>query len=106
VAAAEQGLIEPKMSILEPDFEPMEYDEDFEVPAAWALIPPADFSHAAHLRWLECSSCHPDVFKVEKEGTEHMLMKHILEGKFCGACHMNVAFPLDDCKGCHPAMKY
>jgi hypothetical protein len=33
-------------------------------------------------------------------------MKHILDDKFCGACHMKVAFPIDDCKACHPSMKY
>ena len=31
-------------------------------------------------------------------------MKYILEGKFCGVCHLNVAFPLDDCQRCHPDM--
>ena len=105
VAAEDQRLIEPIKSLYEPDFEPIPFKEQFEVPAAWTLIPPADFSHNVHLRWLECSNCHPDVFNIQKQGTEHFLMKNILEGKFCGACHMTVAFPLDDCKRCHPHMK-
>jgi c(7)-type cytochrome triheme protein len=105
VAALEMGLIEPRNSILDPKFEPIPFNESFEVPAAWTLIPPADFSHNVHLKWLECSNCHPDVFKIQKKATEHFLMEHILDGKFCGACHMTVAFPLDNCKRCHPGMK-
>lgn len=105
VKAEDLGLIEPVASILEEDFEPIGYDESFEIPAAWTLIPPADFSHRVHLRWLECSNCHPDVFDIEIKGTQHFLMKNILTGKFCGACHMNVAFPLDDCRRCHPGMR-
>ncbi len=99
-------MIEPKKSILEPDFKPIPYETDFEVRAAWTMIPPADFSHSEHIRWLECSNCHPDIFAVEKEGTRHFLMEHILDGKFCGVCHLKVAFPVDNCKGCHPKMKY
>lgn len=105
VAAEDKGLIAPVNSILESDFEPIPFNEKFEVPAAWTLIPPAHFSHQMHLRWLECSNCHPDVFKIRKKGTEHFLMKHILEGRFCGVCHLTVAFPLDDCRRCHPDMK-
>ena len=105
VAAQEKGLITPINSLEDPDFEPLPFNEQFEVPAAWTLIPPADFSHNVHLQWLECSNCHPDIFKIQKKGPEHFLMKNILEGKFCGACHMNVAFPLDDCKRCHPDMR-
>jgi c(7)-type cytochrome triheme protein len=105
VKAEEQGLIDPVGSILEPDYEPIPFTERLELPAAWALIPPADFSHQVHLRWLECSNCHPDIFKVQKKGTEHFLMKNIIEGKFCGACHMTVAFPLNDCHRCHPSMR-
>jgi len=105
VEALESGLIQPRNGILDPDFEPIPFNEEFEVPAAWTLIPPADFSHDIHLQWLECSNCHPDIFKIKKRATEHFLMKHILEGKFCGTCHMTVAFPLDDCQRCHPDMR-
>jgi c(7)-type cytochrome triheme protein len=105
VAAEDQGRIDPVGSILEPDFEPIPFNERFEIPAAWTMIPPADFSHNVHLRWLECSNCHPDIFDIEKEGTEHFLMDNIVKGQFCGACHMRVAFPLDDCQRCHPSMR-
>ena len=106
IDAENRGLIEPKKSILEPDFEPIPYDQDFEVRAAWAMISPAQFSHDEHIRWLECSNCHPDIFAIEKKGTRHFLMEHIMDDKFCGACHTKVAFPIDDCKACHPRMNY
>ena len=106
VAAQDKGLITPVNSILESEFEPIPFNERFEVPAAWTLIPPAHFSHESHLRWLECADCHPDVFKIQKKGTEHFLMKNILEGHFCGACHLKVAFPLDNCRRCHPDMRW
>jgi c(7)-type cytochrome triheme protein len=105
VAAERNEQIRPLKSLFEPDFEPIPFKEEFAVDAAWTLIPPADFSHDVHLRWLECSNCHPHIFKIEKEGTEHFLMKNILEGRFCGVCHQSVAFPLNDCKRCHPDMK-
>lgn len=105
VTAEDRGLLEPISSLFEPDFEPIPFKEEFEVQAAWTMVPPADFSHNAHLRWLDCSNCHPDVFTIKQEGTENLLMRHILEGKFCGACHRTVAFPVDDCKRCHTKMR-
>ena len=105
VEALNQGDLAPAMSILEDDFQPIPFNEEFKMEAAWDLIPPADFSHNVHLRWLDCSNCHPDVFKIRQEGTEELLMKNILEGQFCGACHLTVAFPLDDCKRCHTKMR-
>ena len=106
IEAENRGLIEPKNSILESEFNPIPYDQELEVRAAWAMISPAQFSHGEHIRLLECSNCHPDIFAIEEEGTRHFLMEHILDGKFCGACHTKVAFPIDDCKACHPKMRY
>ena len=106
VDAEKRGLIEPTTSIFDTDSAPIAYEQEFEVSAAWAMISPAQFSHGEHVRWLECSNCHPDIFAVEKEATQHFLMEHILEDRFCGACHTRVAFPIDDCKACHPKMNY
>ena len=106
IAAENRGLIKPEKSILEPDFKPIPYDQDFDVPAAWAMISPASFSHEEHIQWLECSNCHPDIFAIEKRAPRHFLMEHIMDDKFCGACHSKVAFPIDDCKACHPRMNY
>jgi c(7)-type cytochrome triheme protein len=106
IDAENSGLIKPEQSILEPDFKPILYDQDFDVPAAWAMVSPAYFSHGEHIQRLECSNCHPDIFAIEKRRTRHFLMEHVLDDKFCGTCHSKVAFPIDDCKGCHPKMRY
>jgi c(7)-type cytochrome triheme protein len=62
------------------------------------------FSHEDHFAELDCSSCHPDIFKIKREGTESFSMKNSLYGNYCGACHMRVAFPMNDCKRCHTSM--
>jgi c(7)-type cytochrome triheme protein len=31
-------------------------------------------------------------------------MTAMLKGEYCGACHLTVAFPLHNCKRCHPGM--
>lgn len=105
VRALELGLIKPQQSILEDDYVPMKFTGELEIPANWTLIPPALFSHEKHQPWLDCGDCHPGVFNVKKKTTKNFEMRYILEGKFCGACHLNVAFPLDNCKSCHPGMR-
>jgi len=102
--ALELGLIKPQQSVLEEDYEPMGFEDKLDIDADWALIPPAHFSHDEHKSWLDCADCHPAVFNVKLKTTEHFKMLYILQGKFCGACHLNVAFPLNDCKRCHPKM--
>jgi c(7)-type cytochrome triheme protein len=62
------------------------------------------FSHEEHFAGLDCSSCHPDIFNIKKKGTQQFSMEANLYGSFCGACHMMVAFPLSDCRRCHPSM--
>ena len=37
--------------------------------------------------------------------TKSLRMENILAGESCGVCHLRVAFPLDDCRKCHPSMK-
>jgi hypothetical protein len=32
-------------------------------------------------------------------------MDNNIFGNFCGACHMLVAFPMNDCRRCHPQMQ-
>ena len=62
------------------------------------------FSHEDHFTELDCSSCHPDIFNIKKKGTEAFTMERNIFGNFCGACHMQVAFPMNDCRRCHPRM--
>jgi c(7)-type cytochrome triheme protein len=69
------------------------------------LVPPAYFPHAVHVRLLDCSNCHPGIFNIEKKTTKHFRMDYILQGQFCGACHLNVAFPMNDCARCHPKIE-
>jgi c(7)-type cytochrome triheme protein len=103
-AAIASGKITPAAS-LSKDFEVMTLDTTLSLEADWAMVPPAVFPHAEHTRWLDCANCHPAVFNIKKKTTQHFSMSANLAGEFCGACHLNVAFPLDDCKRCHPKMK-
>lgn len=105
MAALDKEKIKPVPTILEPgEYQPVKYKKEFSLEAEWERIPPAVFAHESHNRWLDCSICHPDIFNIKKKTTRHFEMQYILESKFCGACHLNVAFPLDDCRRCHPGM--
>ena len=103
VAALERGLISPIRSLRE-GYRPMTLDRTFNLDASMGRIPPAVFPHNTHLEWTNCNMCHPDIFSIEKNATKHFSMNAILEGRFCGVCHLGVAFPMDDCKRCHPGM--
>jgi c(7)-type cytochrome triheme protein len=63
-----------------------------------------NFSHEDHFAELDCSSCHPDIFNIKKKSTAAFSMDSNIFGGFCGACHMQVAFPMNDCKRCHKTM--
>ena len=102
--ALDEGLIKPKQSILEENYQPFKFTSKLELDADWGMIPGAEFPHDKHQQWLDCANCHPDIFNIEKKTTKHFDMKYNLEGKFCGVCHLKVAFPMDDCSGCHPDM--
>lgn len=64
------------------------------------------FSHEEHFAELDCSNCHPDLFNIKQSGTQTFSMERNIFGNFCGACHMLVAFPMNDCRRCHPQMNY
>lgn len=104
VEALASGAITPAQSLAE-RFEPMSYKTSLTLEAEWKGIPPAVFPHASHAAWLDCANCHPAPFNIKKKTTQHFSMPYILKAEFCGACHLNVAFPLDDCKRCHPKMR-
>ncbi len=78
------------------------FDKNLLLEAEWTMIPPAVFPHKEHMEWLDCNICHPDIFNIKKKSTKHFAMSYILKGQFCGVCHLTVAFPMDDCKRCHP----
>lgn len=102
--ALKEKTITPLYSIFNKEEEPMAFDKDLWLSATWNYVPPAYFPHEGHTQWLDCANCHPEIFNIRKKTTKNFAMKYILQKKFCGVCHLKVAFPLDDCKGCHPAM--
>lgn len=99
VKALNKGLIKPKDTILG-SYQPMSFDKKLVMDCGG--IPPAVFPHKAHTQWLDCSNCHPDIFNIKKKTTKHFSMERILNSEFCGVCHLRTAFPLNDCKRCHP----
>lgn len=102
--ALKTGAIKPKNSLgqVEPA---IHLNRTLTLRAEMSGIPPAVFPHGVHEEWLDCSACHPELFNIKKKGTEHFSMARIVQGDFCGVCHRAVAFPLNDCKRCHPAMR-
>ena len=63
-------------------------------------MPNIIFSHEKHTVWNGCELCHPQIFGIRKRAQIYD-MQEIFEGKFCGACHGQVAFPNTDCRLCH-----
>ncbi len=104
VRAVAKGLIKPKGS-LSGSSQPIALDKTLTLAAEMSGIPPAVFPHKAHVQWLDCANCHPDIFNIKKKTTKHFSMTRILGGEFCGVCHLRIAFPLNDCKKCHPSMR-
>jgi len=104
VKALEKGLIKPQGSLSD-GYQAMAMDKTLTLTAEMSGIPAAVFPHKAHVQWLDCANCHPDIFNIKKKTTRHFSMARILNGEFCGACHLRIAFPLNECKKCHPAMK-
>ena len=102
--ALTNGSIKPKKS-LDKDFSLLTLDRSLTLEAEMSGIPPAVFPHKIHSDWLDCNMCHPDIFNIKKKTTKHFSMGRILNKEFCGVCHLNVAFPLNDCKRCHPTMR-
>lgn len=103
VVALEKGLLKPS-SYLKDKPSGFPFEKKLLLQAEWANIPPAVFPHKEHIQWLDCNNCHPDIFNIKKKTTKHFSMPFILKGEFCGICHLSVAFPLNDCKRCHPDM--
>ncbi|HEX9020122.1 MAG TPA: c(7)-type cytochrome triheme domain-containing protein [Nitrospirota bacterium] len=101
--ALTDGLIRPKKS-LRSDFKPVILDRTLTLRAEMSGIPPAVFPHKIHSEWLDCDICHPDIFNIKKKTTKHFSMWRILNKEFCGVCHLSVAFPMNECERCHPAM--
>ncbi|HEY6837818.1 MAG TPA: c(7)-type cytochrome triheme domain-containing protein [Geobacteraceae bacterium] len=103
-AALRNDVIAPR-TFLKTKSSDLPFDKLLVLEAEMSMIPPAVFPHKSHTDWLDCSNCHPDIFNIKKKTTKHFAMAAILRGEFCGACHLNVAFPMNDCMRCHPKNK-
>ncbi len=101
---AAEGILKPRYALYTKE-QPIQFQKKLVLQAEWLGIPPAVFPHGVHEVFLDCGNCHPEVFNIKKKTTKHFEMRYILQGEFCGACHLTVAFPLDDCRRCHPAMR-
>jgi len=104
VRAFRKGLIKPLNYITVKPPEDITFGKTILLEAEWDRIPPAIFPHKSHTQWLDCNNCHPDIFNIKKKTTKHFSMRLNLAGEFCGVCHLTVAFPMNDCKRCHPEM--
>jgi len=75
--------------------------EDFALETKLKGMPDIIFSHKKHTVWNGCEVCHPEIFVGVKKGSTTYSMVEIFAGKYCGVCHVTVAFPLLDCQRCH-----
>jgi len=79
----------------------MKVEKDFALTAKVEGMPNIVFSHRKHTVWNGCEVCHPEIFVGVKKGATKYSMVEIYDGKYCGVCHLKVAFPLLDCQRCH-----
>lgn len=101
--AEESGLINPVDFVagISVKRKSLAVQKDFALNAKLVGMPNIIFSHKKHTVWNGCELCHPEIFVGVKKGETHYSMVGIFEGKYCGACHNTVAFPLTDCQRCH-----
>jgi c(7)-type cytochrome triheme protein len=101
--AEEAGLIKP-IDFLEGVSVPrksLAAQKDFALSPKLEGMPEIIFSHSKHTVWNGCELCHPEIFGAVKKGTVKYTMSEIFDGKYCGVCHVTVAFPMQDCQRCH-----
>jgi c(7)-type cytochrome triheme protein len=101
--AEADGTIKPidyleGVSIKRPSMKPQ---EDFSIKSHGTWMTDVIFSHKKHAVWNGCEVCHPEIFPSVKKGDVKYSMFEIFEGRYCGACHDKVAFPLLECQKCH-----
>ena len=97
------GAVKPQTFLSKQPRE-MTFGKELQLQTGTSRITAARFPHKAHTAWLDCDNCHPDLFAIRKTET-HFSMDEILKGNYCGVCHLKVAFPMNECRRCHPAMR-
>ena len=103
VKSLNESKISPRFDRNDPNATPMILDLNI-VSEVKGSTPDVVFPHKQHSQWLDCSSCHPAIF-VAKKGANQTSMAAIMLGQSCGVCHGTVAFPVSDCRRCHPKTK-
>lgn len=101
--AEDQGFIRP-MDFLEgvaAKRDRMKEPEEFSITAKAGWASDVLFSHEKHTGWNGCEVCHPAIFPSTRQGTVKYTMLEINRGKYCGLCHLNVAFSVVLCHKCH-----
>lgn len=103
-AAESQGKIKPVDSLegIPVRKVPIKTPQDFSIQAPLTWAHPIPFSHEKHALWNGCELCHPEIFPTTPKGPAQNSMFLHIEGRYCGACHGKVAFPLNNCSQCHP----
>jgi c(7)-type cytochrome triheme protein len=101
--AETEGKIKPKDFLEGVSYkrEPLKAQEDFSIEARTWKMSDVIFSHKKHTVWNGCEVCHPLIFPSSKKGTVQYSMFEIMEGEYCGACHVSVAFSVWLCYKCH-----
>lgn len=65
-------------------------------------VRPVVFPHWFHRIRYSCKACHAELGIKMRAGSNHISMKAIDEGKFCGSCHNGqIAWGSDRCDLCH-----
>jgi c(7)-type cytochrome triheme protein len=103
VKALHNKDIMPRYDRDDPDAVPVIMDLNI-VREVKGSMPDVVYPHKQHTEWLDCSNCHPAIFKPEK-GANQISMASILLGQQCGVCHGKVAFPVSQCRKCHSKKK-
>jgi c(7)-type cytochrome triheme protein len=103
VKSLREGKIAPRADRLDPKVAPAVMDLNI-VREVKGSMPDVVYPHKQHTEWLDCSNCHPAIFKPQK-GANQISMASILLGQQCGVCHGKVAFPVSECRLCHSKPK-
>jgi c(7)-type cytochrome triheme protein len=103
VKSMRENRIAPRADRLDEKVQPMIMDLNI-VREVKGSMPDVVYPHKQHTEWLDCSNCHPAIFKPQK-GANQISMASILLGEACGVCHGKVAFPVSECRLCHSKAK-
>lgn len=103
VKSLAQGKFAPRADRVDPKAAPMVMDLNI-VREVKGSMPDVVYPHKQHTQILDCSNCHPAIFKPQK-GANQISMAGILLGEACGVCHGKVAFPVSECRLCHSKPK-